>query len=216
MIRKKIFNDFRERLGIILNSKLVDRILIFLAAIYLLLVIAQTVIDSLTCYNSDLIGLNNNLEIMELILVFSFFIEIILKVIAFGISVSHHYSFIHYLKVYFKDCWYCVDAIIICFTLSLLLLDLNYVNASITEITKMRGVFRLFRIMLLTAKAKDFTKKKRKLANIRGFDVKSPVEKILELLSNFEDQTKDSKVKLEINWYFYFSESCLKSNLKGY
>ena len=86
-------------------------------------------------------------------------------------------------------------------------MDLQTVNASITGISKMRGVFRLFRIMLLTAKAKDFTKKKRKLAKIRGFDVKSPVEKILELLSNFEDQTKDKKVKKDINWYLHFSES---------
>ena len=93
MIRKNYFTDFRKRLGIILNCKLADRILIFLAAIYLLLVIAETVIDSLTCSNPDMIGINNNLEWMELFLVFSFFIEIILKVIAFGILVSHHYSF---------------------------------------------------------------------------------------------------------------------------
>ena len=190
-----------------MKSKLADQILLFLATIYLILVIAETVSDSLTCGSPDIISLNNNLEFAELAIVVLFFVEILLKVIAFGMSVSLLIHIItHFtdnLKGYFKDCWYCVDAIIISFTLILILLDLNTVNASITGISKMRGVFRLFRIMLLTAKAKDFETKNRIRAKIRGVDVKSPVEKILDLLSNFGDQTKDKNLKLDIKWYSF-------------
>lgn len=61
-------------------------------------------------------------------------------------------------------------------------------NESFTLISRiLRGVFRFFRIFLLFRKVNQF--KKIKVAYSR-YDVKSPVEKIIEILKNLQESLK--------------------------
>ena len=72
-------------------------------------------------------------------------------------------------------------------------------NPSFTLINKIiRGVFRFFRIFLLFRKVNQF--KKIKVAYSR-YDVKSPVEKIIEILKTLQQnlQKEDADIK-KIDW----------------
>lgn len=86
-------------------------------------------------------------QIVEMVILGVFQIEIILKVIAFG------------MKIYFKDKWHLFDAIVIAASIVLLALDMKLDNKNFKTISKiLRGIFRFLRLFLVFRKVTEFNK----------------------------------------------------------
>ena len=81
-----------------------------------------------------------------------------------------------------------------------MILDLTLNSSKLSGLSQVRGVFRLFRIFLLYRKANTFKKIAKQRIKTGGYDFKSPVEKVLELLEVLRDNTTDKGTIKEINW----------------
>lgn len=74
------------------------------------------------------------------------------------------------------------------------------IPGQVAGLSQLRGIFRLFRIFLLYRKATTFTKVAKKRIHTSGFNIKSPVEKVLDLLESLKQYTKDKEMLNEISW----------------
>lgn len=97
------------------------------------------------------------------------------------------------------DAWFVADAVIVLITFALVIVDIC-VPGQIKGLSQVRGLFRLFRIFLLYRKATTFTKVTRKGIQTSGVNIKSPVEKVLDLLETLKQFTKDKETLKEIAW----------------
>jgi hypothetical protein len=89
--------------------------------------------------------------------------------------------------------------VIILITFGLVIVDIC-TQGQVAGLSQLRGLFRLFRIFLLYRKATTFTKVARKRIQTSGINIKSPVEKVLDLLDSLKHFTKDKETLKEIAW----------------
>ena len=103
------------------------------------------------------------------------------------------------MQFYFRDRWMLFDAFVIAGSIVLVILDLNISNTQFSSISKiLRAIFRFLRIFLLFRKVNHI--KKIKVAYSR-YDLKSPVEKIVEILGSLRDMLNNNKSLIkEIEW----------------
>jgi flagellin-specific chaperone FliS len=108
-------------------------------------------------------------------------------------------------KLYLKDCWNTFDLIIILLSLAFVFLDIYTDNSALDGFLKIRGIFRLLRIFLLIRKLDALRIKrefqKRKMISM-GYDLRAPLEKVLEILNQLRDQidTEEDKVIKDLNY----------------
>lgn len=132
--------------------------------------------------------------IIEICLLALFVIEVMLHIVAYGV-------------LYIKDCWNIFDMIIIILSIMFVFLDLYIpeTNGSAKGILQIRGIFRMLRIIILIRKLntlrvkRDFQKRK---TTIMGMDLRSPLERVLEILNNLRDKIDSNQTKTlqEINY----------------
>lgn len=88
---------------------------------------------------------------------------------------------------------------IIIATFVLVIVDIA-VPGQIQGLSQIRGIFRLFRIFLLYRKATTFQKVSKKRIRTSGYNIKTPVEKVLDLLESLKQFTKEKETIDEITW----------------
>ena len=133
-----------------MRSKPVDIFLIILILIYTLLVVVMLAIDDiLEEYPKVTLGL----QVVELVLLAIFCVEIFLSLVGFGC-------------MYFKDYWNIGDFIVILLTIILTVVDIYLADSNISNILRIRGIFRLLRVFMLLRRVSTFTA-------VRGHEEKS-------------------------------------------
>ena len=126
--------------------------------------------------------------IIELIILGIFVIEIALHIF------SYH-------CLYLEDMWNLFDFIVIILSIIFVLLDMSLAgtNSFITGFLKIRGIFRLLRIFILIRKLNALRVKreaqKRKMTTL-GYDLRSPLEKVLEILNEVRDSLDKSEERM--------------------
>lgn len=83
----------------------------------------------------------------------------------------------------------------------MVILDVELWDNHIKGFNEIRGVFRLFRILLVYRKVVSFKRISKRKIYTSGYHVKSPVEKVLELFEVLKDNTADKDIIHEIAWY---------------
>ena len=172
LIREGI-NGCRLKLTMALKSKPYDISMIILIILYTLLIFVYfAFVDFFTSEeNQDIF------YIVELTILGIFCLEIALHIIALG-------------KLYLRDIWNSVDIIIIILSLVFVFLDMFVENQALQGFLKIRGIFRLLRIFLLIRKLNTLRLKrevKAKQSTIKGYDIRSPLERVLEILNSLRD-----------------------------
>ncbi|CAD8106543.1 unnamed protein product [Paramecium sonneborni] len=125
-------------------------------------------------------------KIVELVILILFVLEISVRCYTNG------------LIVYFSDCWSFFDALIIIASIVLIILDLNLQGDAFTTISKvLRGIFRFLRLFLVFRKYNQV--KKINNAGLR-YSVRSPVEKVIEIMRDLADQFEDPDIIKQLNW----------------
>lgn len=101
--------------------------------------------------------------------------------------------------VYFKDIWLIFDFFVIVSSMIFIIIDLSSSNSSFTNTTKViRAFFRFFRIFILFRKIKKIKIYKKKNEK---FDLKAPIEKIMDLLNVLKLMIiEDDELVKEIDW----------------
>ena len=109
--------------------------------------------------------------------------------------VSHIYA---YGILYLRDVWNILDIIIILISIAFVLMDLLIeTNSALSGFLKIRGIFRLLRVFILIRKLNVVRMRRevrKKIANTNiGYDIRSPLEKVLEILSDLRDSIDPSE-----------------------
>lgn len=109
----------------------------------------------------------------------------------------HIYS---YGTLFLKDCWNIADMIVIALSIAFVLLDLLIQSQSaLKNFLKLRGIFRLLRVFILIRKLNIVRIRrevsKRSKSNL-GYDIRSPLEKVLEILGDIRDVIDPSQDKM--------------------
>lgn len=117
-----------------------------------------------------------------------FVIEIFLHLYAFAL-------------LYLKDYWNIADIVIIGISIAFVLLDLTMSSSStvLKGILKIRGVFRLLRVFILIRKLNIVRIKReirQKTTTSSGYDLRSPLEKVLEILNDVRDSVDLGETKM--------------------
>jgi hypothetical protein len=104
-----------------------------------------------------------------------------------------------FCKLYWKDYWNIFDVIIIIISLIFVILDWKINNKQLQAFLKIRGIFRLLRIFILirklnTLRIKRDLQKKRQLRF--GIDLRTPLERVLEILNTVRDNLDSSEKKV--------------------
>ncbi|CAD8190497.1 unnamed protein product [Paramecium pentaurelia] len=125
-------------------------------------------------------------KIIELVILILFVLEISIR--------SYTNGFI----VYFSDCWSFFDALIIIASIVLIILDLNLQGDAFITISKvLRGIFRFLRLFLVFRKYNQV----KKINNSGSrYTVRSPVEKVIEIMRDLSDQFEDPEIIKQLNW----------------
>jgi hypothetical protein len=130
--------------------------------------------------------------IIELCFLGVFVIEVLTHIIA-------------YRMLYLKDCWNIFDVVIIILSVVFVFLDLFITDSSIQGLLKIRGIFRLVRIMILIRKLNTLRVKRdyaKRNTTFKGLDLRSPLERVLEILNNLRDKIDSNEAKIiqELNY----------------
>ena len=116
-----------------------------------------------------------------------FIVEILLHLFAYGC-------------LYIKDYWNIADIIVILISITFVLLDLSLKSNSsaLNGILKIRGVFRLLRIFILARKLSIVKLKRERIknTNISGYDLVSPLEKVVSILTEIKNMIDQDQTKL--------------------
>lgn len=121
-----------------------------------------------------------------MVILCTFMVEIALKAFAFG------------PRQYFSDTWYIFDAIVIVLSIVLIVLEWVLTDARFKTVAKvLRGVFRFLRLFLVLRK---FNQVKRISTEGGRYQVRVPVEKVLEVLGRLQDQWDDPTIVRELKW----------------
>lgn len=102
---------------------------------------------------------------------------------------THIYA---YGILFLRDYWNILDIIVILLSIAFVLMDLLITNSSALDgFLKIRGIFRLLRVFILIRKLNAVRvrreHRKRFALNIGGYDIRSPLEKVLEILTDIRD-----------------------------
>lgn len=153
----------------LLRSKPYDIFMIILIVLYTILIfLFFAFVDTFMSNTNETI-----FYIIELSILGIFCVEIAVHVIALG-------------RLYMRDVWNIFDLVIIILSLVFVFLDMFNDNSILEGILKIRGIFRLLRIFLLirklnTLRIKRDVQKRNQIHN--GYDLRSPLEKVLEILN---------------------------------
>lgn len=102
--------------------------------------------------------------------------------------------------MFIRDCWNIVDLIVILVSIAFVLLSLFFSdNKSLQGFLKIRGVFRLFRVLILIRKLNAVRIRRdirKRHISAHGYDIRSPLEKVMEILADFRDSIDVSEYKL--------------------
>lgn len=172
----------------VLRSKPYDIFMIILIILYTLLIFLFFGFED-TFFSGDNVMI---FYIIELSILGIFCVEITVHIIAFTM-------------LYLRDWWNLFDILIIIISLIFVFLDIFVDNDQLSGFLKIRGIFRLLRIFLLIRKLSQLKEKrdiqKRKVL-LMGFDIRSPLERVLEILNTLRDQldVDETKVINELNY----------------
>ena len=102
--------------------------------------------------------------------------------------------------LYLIDIWNILDLIVIILSIGLVLLDLLLpVDNNVRGFLKIRGVFRLLRVFILIRKLNAVRirrEMRKKITTQLGYDLRSPLEKVLDILNNLRDKLDPDEVKI--------------------
>jgi hypothetical protein len=188
-LMKNGINGGRLHLALALRSLPADVIMVLLIIVYSILIIFYfSIVD--TFFPDD----THIFMIVELVLLGLFVVEVILHIVAYGV-------------LYVKDCWNIFDMIIIILSIVFVFLDLfiSDGDASLQGLFKIRGVFRLVRILILIRKLNTLRIKRdhaKRNTTFKGMDLRSPLERVLEILNNLRDKidTNEAKIIQQLNY----------------
>jgi hypothetical protein len=174
-LKKEGIIGCRLKLAEMLKSKVYDVLMIILIVFYTLLIFLYfTFQDSFfnTTYNQ------NAFYIIELSILGVFVVEIFLHLLVYHL-------------IYFRDYWNIFDLVIIILSYIFVFLDMFVDNNELQGFLKIRGIFRLLRVFLLIRKLSHLKLRrdmsKRRMILKSGYDLRSPLERVLEILNNFRD-----------------------------
>jgi len=164
--------------------------MIILIVIYTLLIFVFFAFDDVAaCTDSELSAKASRelvFHIIELSILFLFVIEISLHVFAYNM-------------MYLRDIWNLVDSIVIILSVVFVLLDMYLPDSRFKNILRIRGIFRMMRIFLLVRKLNTLKTKralgKGKLTNM-GYDLRSPLEKVIDILREIQAKLHADEVKM--------------------
>ena len=125
-----------------------------------------------------------------------YYIELVILGI-FCIEITAH--FLTYYCLYFKDCWNIFDILIIILSIIMVFIDMYIDNETLEGILKIRGIFRLLRVFILIRKLNALRVKRevrRKRATTLGYDLRSPLEKVLEILTDLRDKMESTEERV--------------------
>ena len=156
----------------ILRSKPYDIFMIILIVLYTILIFLFFAFADSFFSGSNLVIF----YIIELTILGIFAVEIALHIIAL-------------LGLYIRDYWNILDLSIIILSFLFVFLDIYVKNSALQGFLKIRGIFRLLRIFLLIRKLNTLRVKRdmQKRNMTSGYDLRSPLEKVLEILTNLRD-----------------------------
>ncbi|KAL4512042.1 hypothetical protein ABPG72_005044 [Tetrahymena utriculariae] len=176
-------SPIRRNIRKIVRSKPVLYVVIFLVIIYTIVIFVDITLQQLLDQTQQ-DSIDNRLRYVELVILIIFCIEIILN--AYGTG----------LKNYFRDRWFVLDAIIILLSLALVIIDMTVsFGSKFTSVASIiRAIFRFLRIFLLLRKLQNFKK-----INVTS-SIKTPSEKVLEILSEFKEYFDDTEIISDIDW----------------
>jgi hypothetical protein len=96
-----------------------------------------------------------------------------------------------YRKLYFQDYWNWGDIFVILSSIAFVLLDILLTSTTaVNGILSIRGIFNILRIFVLVRKLNVVRVRRevrKKTETGLGYDLKSPLEKVLEILNDIRD-----------------------------
>lgn len=170
----------RLNLAMILRSKVVDVSSIVLILFYSVLIFFYFLVEDVFLFDNQL----RTFLAVELSILSLFILECVLYLFAF-----------QYL--YLKEPWNIFDIFLVLLSFSFVIVDMLVEDPGISAFFKLRGLFRLLRIFLLFRKLNAMRilrdlDHRRKLAVVvpsqGGYGLKSPLERVLEILTKLRDQ----------------------------
>jgi len=181
-------SQWRINIANFMRSKPVDIFIIVLIILYTLLVIVYLAIEDLI---DDEKSVETTLQIVELVFLFIFWVEITLNLIGFGI-------------LFLKDYWNIADITVILLAIAFVILDMTLEDSNLSGIFRLRGLFRLLRVGILIRKFDAIRKKSaaRKKMHIRDiYHVSTPAEVVNEILCEVRDMiVNDDKLVEDMNY----------------
>ncbi|KAL4457029.1 hypothetical protein ABPG74_014667 [Tetrahymena malaccensis] len=167
------------------ESKTFNNYVISLTIFYTILMFCEFSIDDPTENFSNVQGMLQILQYIEIVVISLIILEILLKCYAYGI------------KVYFKQRVNIIDAVVISLSLILVLTDQFITQSSAKIISKFfRIFFRFLRLFIILRKMKNTNKK----ALEYKFGDKTPIEKILAIIDNLKQLVTDEHYYRELEW----------------
>jgi Ion transport protein len=176
----------RLKLALLLRSKLVDILSILMITIYAILMFLYLAFEDMLFPNDE--HLLTFLAI-ELTILLCFVLDICLNVVA-------------YWRLYLRYLWNLFDILIVTLCCIFVLVDIQSQSESIRHFLKIRAIFRLLRIFLLVRKLNalrtitDSERRRRMAVTVKsngGYDVKSPLERVLETLTKLRERVEPSE-----------------------
>ena len=180
--------ECRRRVANFMRSKPVDVFIITLILLYTLLVVVYLAIDDEI---EDNHGAEISLQIVELVFLFIFCIEISLNLIGFGC-------------LFIKDYWNIADITVILLAIAFVILDMVLDDSSLSGLFRLRGLFRLLRVGILIRKFDSIRKKsqaRRRMKSRDIYHVSSPAEVVNEILCSVRDMIdNDDELVEDLNY----------------
>lgn len=193
----RVFEGYRKVAAILINTKAFERLIVVLIIVYTLLVFVSLILEDELEESEE--G-NFSLLIVEIFILAIFSFEIIITTYALR-------------KKYYSDLWNVFDAIVIVVSIVFVILELSLDISTLNSILKIRAMFRLVRIFILmrkvinlkllnSKKVNVLRKKGKKMDTGLGYDMRSPVEKVLEILNSLRHRIPESEKDLliDIHW----------------
>ncbi|KAM3143121.1 hypothetical protein pb186bvf_004707 [Paramecium bursaria] len=172
---------------ILAASRLLDYATIVLVVMYILLVFINFSFTSNDASNDWQIAQTLFItEIIELCILSLFCVEISLRIYALTPT------------VYYSDHWNKFDTLIILISMAMIILDFTINDSNFSTASKiLRGIFRFLRLFLVFRKFNQV----KKISNINTrYNVRSPIEKVLEILRDLLEQFEDPDIVKEIKY----------------
>lgn len=177
--------DFPQRIGIFVGNKHIEYFIAFLVVAYCCIVTIRI------SFENDLTSSNPQLNVLEILILSIFLLEVILKAIVIG-------------KEYFNSLVRVLDLLVILACIIILLLNLDEKNTNYAKESLAR-LFRIFRLLFMFKKAASLrlTTSKRVNKKYSVVSVTTPSDNVVKTLVNFlnfEWVALNDSLKEEIVW----------------